>query len=148
MTQSAATLAQFRRMVDELTTATYSDALLTAYIETYPMMDERGVAPYYYDVTTNPPTRVATDGWYPTYDLNAAAAAVWEEKAAAVAKDFDFPTFTGIYAHSTVHENYKKQARYYAARRKIKTGTGIPWPSRNRRGNLTIVNQAEGLWDE
>jgi len=136
-------------MVAEPTETTYTDEVLTTIIESFPMMDERGVAPYYYDVTTNPPTQVAVVGWYPTWDKNAAAAAVWEEKAAAVAQDFDYPTYQGgTYQQSRVYQSYLRQARYYAAKRQIKTGKGIPSPSRNRYGDLYIANLAEGLWDE
>ena len=84
MTASAAQIAQLRRMVAEPATTTYSDAALQGYIEAYPLLDQRGEPPYTYDYAT-PPAQVANPEWIATYDLHAAAADVWEEKAATTA---------------------------------------------------------------
>lgn len=136
--------AKLRRMTNLAANDTiYTDDVLDDYIEQYPLMDERGVDPYYYDVSTDPPTQVAVTGWYPTYDLNAAAAAIWEEKASTEAPEFDFPHETGIYSQSTVYKNYMQKARHYASRASAKAGKLIPSPSRNRLGNSYIGNLAE-----
>ncbi len=69
MPATAAQIAQTRRMTAEPDETTYTDADLAAYIQAYPLGDMHG-----YDV--------ASVLWTPTYDLNAAAADVWDEKTA------------------------------------------------------------------
>jgi hypothetical protein len=142
-------IARLRRMVDEPTEANYTNDDLRYTIESYPLVDERGVEPYWYDTSTNPPTQVATRGWYPTYDLHAAAADIWEEKAAAVADEYDYPGaesptgINGVARNSQVYDHYKKQARHHAARRTATTAKLMPWPGRNRRGDSIIGNLPE-----
>lgn len=114
-------LAQLRRMVAEPTTTTYSDALLSAFIEKYPHIDEWGETPldaYGY----------ANTGWVPTYDLNAAAADVWEEKAATVISKFDFSANGGTYHQSQQYDQYMKQARYYRSKRLPSTMPLVKYP--------------------
>src|SRR5688572_12242958 len=129
MAATAAMIAELRRMVDEPTEATYDDDLLTIYIERYPLMDERGVDPYYYDTSTDPPTQTATVGWYPTYDLHAAAEAIWGEKASTVAELYDFPAREGTYQHSRQYQSYMGKARYHAARKSAKSAHLVASPS-------------------
>ena len=116
MTVTAGMIADVRRMVAEPTVATYSDATLTAIIERYPRIDERGEQPYTWDTTTTPPTQEANTDWIATYDLAAAAADVWTEKASAVAVEFDFSADGGTYHRSQKREAYQQQARYYRSR--------------------------------
>lgn len=111
-----AAIAQLRRLVAEPTTTTYSDALLTAIIENYPHLDEQGEEPFTLSSST-PPVHEQNTDWMPTYDLMAAAADVWAEKAAAIANLYDFKADGGDYARSQVYEQYMKNSRYYAARR-------------------------------
>ncbi len=61
-------VASLRRMVAEPGTATYTDAILRDIIARYPFQDATGRGP-------------VDTGWIPRYDLNAAAADVWDEKA-------------------------------------------------------------------
>jgi hypothetical protein len=68
-------------MVDEPDTTTYSTRSYKPTSKTYPMIDERGEVPYTWDTSTTPPTKDANDNWIATYDFNAAAADIWEEKA-------------------------------------------------------------------
>lgn len=143
MTATAAMIAELRRMVDEPTTTTYSDVLLTTYIERYPLMDERGVDPYWYDTSTDPPTQTATVGWYPTYDLHRAAADVWDEKASAVAELYDFPTREGTFQHSRQYVAYKEKMRQHLARASARSAHLVASPSYNRRGDSFIGNLAE-----
>ena len=84
MAATAAMAAQLRLMVDEPTEATYDDDLIDDRIEAHPLLDALGTDPYEVDYSTEPPTLSERDEWIPTYDLNAAAAIIWEEKAAAV----------------------------------------------------------------
>ena len=70
-------VARLRRLVAEPTTDTYTDIDLNEYIDRYPLDDADGYVP--------------TDiGWAGNWDLNLAAADIWEEKAAAGAANFDF----------------------------------------------------------
>lgn len=143
MPASSDQILQVRRWVDDVAAPqTYTDAAIKAIIETYPLLDERGVEPYYFDMTTTPPTKTETPGWYPTYDLHAAAAHIWEEKAAALALDIDCQTesqFGTINKPLTQRRDFAvKQARYHRGRRAVNTVTPMSWPSRNAKGNRAI----------
>jgi len=46
---TAVQLAQLRRMVSEPTTTTYSDTLLTSYIEARAILDQLGAEPFVYE---------------------------------------------------------------------------------------------------
>lgn len=131
MTATAAEIAQVRRMTAEPTTTTYSDAVIQGYIESYPLVDDLGTDPYYWDTSTTPPTQTATTGWIPTYDLHAAAAAIWEEKAATLADGYDFSTEGQSFTRSQAYEQAKKMARFHASQRQAKTMTQIMKPDEN-----------------
>lgn len=136
MSATTEQIAQLRRMVDEPTADTYTDEDLAGYVEKHPLLDERGEVPYTWDTSTSPPTQTANDDWIPTYDLHAAAAEIWEEKAAAPAGDYDFQADGGQYSRSQVFEQCMEQARYHRARRKPRTHTLFmhPKPSSVERG--------------
>lgn len=121
MTVTAAQISQLRRMVAEPTTTTYDDATLTTYIERYAHMDEYGETPLdeYGEVNTD---------WTATYDLSAAAADVWEEKAAALITKFDFAANGGTYNLSQQYEQAMKQCRHFRARRMPTTVMAVKWP--------------------
>lgn len=114
---TAAQIATIRRMVAEPTTTTYSDALITTFIEAYPLMDERGELPYTWSSAV-PPVQVVNAEWVATYDLNAAAADIWQEKAGGLAALYDFSADGGNYSRSQAYEQAMKQARYYRARKR------------------------------
>ena len=128
MAATAAQIARLRRMVNEPTSTTYSDTTLAEYIETSPLLDERGQEPFTWDTTTEPPTKEANDTWFPTYDLAAAAADVWQEKAAAPAEDFDTDADGADLKRSQAYEQAMKQARYYRSRRAVRTIMLYPSP--------------------
>lgn len=111
MTVTAAQIEKIRRMVNEPLTVPYTIALLTTYIETYPIPDGLGYFP--------------SDGssWTPTYDLNAAAADIWDEKAGIEATKFDFNADGGSYTRSQVYQQMMSRARYYRSRRAPTTAT-------------------------
>jgi hypothetical protein len=113
---TATQLADLRRMVAEPTTATYSDATLTAIIEKYPHLDEQGEDPFTLSSAT-PPVHVANAEWMPSYCLNSAAGDIWSEKAAALTALYDFSADGGSYQRSQAYEMCMKQARYYRSRR-------------------------------
>jgi len=122
MSATAAQIARIRRLVDEPTGDNgYTDAVIAEYIETYPGPDERGEAPYTWDTSTQPPSKETNESWIPTYDLQAAAADIWEEKAATLAEDYDFTADGGNYSRAQAYANYMTKARYHRARRKMGT---------------------------
>lgn len=152
MTATTAMKAQVRRWVNEPTTTPYADSDIAAFIERYPLPDERGVDPYYYDTTTDPPTQVATTGWYPTYDLHAASADIWDEKAAGLSEKIDRPNNSprqDSTPYSTRYDHAVQRARYHRSRRIASTGTLIQSPSRTRRGAsaLWVGNLPEEFYD-
>jgi hypothetical protein len=93
-------------MVAEPTATTYSDVSLREYIERFSLMDSDG----------NDPTEI---DWIPTYDLNAAAAEIWQEKAGMLAANYDVTVDTSTFNRSQAYENAQKMARHYAARRSM-----------------------------
>ncbi len=121
MAATAAQVAQLRRWTNEPDEDTYTDEALETLIESFPLMDERGEAPYAWDTSTSPPTQDENDDWISTYDLAAAAAEVWDEKAGVVEQDFDFSADGGRYDRSQVAKGYGNRARYYRARRAPRT---------------------------
>lgn len=127
MAATAAQKAQLRRMVNEPTTTAYSDVTLATYIEAYPLVDARGEAPWV-ESTTTPGTLEANDDWTPTYDLNAAAADIWAEKAASATANFDFATDGQSFSRNQVYQACMRQSAYYRSRRAVKTITLRPEP--------------------
>ena len=121
MTATAAEVTRLRRMVDEDDETTYTDADLTDYIERYPAIDARGQVPLTWDTSTIPPTPVDNPRWIPTYDLHAAAADIWNEKAALLAGDYDFSADGGSYSRSQAFQQAQKAARFHLSRRKMGT---------------------------
>lgn len=131
MTATTAQILQVRRMTAELTDANYADVIIQGYIEAYPLMDENGEAPRVQSTIT-PGALMANPDWTATYDLHAAAADIWNEKAAVLAQDFDFEADGGNYIRSQPYEQAMKQARYHGSRRSIKTITQEPDKARER----------------
>ncbi len=129
MTATAAQIAQVRRMVAEPTTTTYSDDDIKKFIENYPLVDELGTDPYYWDTSgSGAPTKTTNTTWVSTYDLNAAAANIWEEKAAAVAALYDFNADGGNFSRSQRYDQYMAMARRYWSKSTIKSVTVISKP--------------------
>lgn len=105
MTATAAEIERLRRMAAEPdSTGGYADYVLREMIERYATLDAAGLAP-------------GDGGWSATYDLNAAAAEVWGEKAAALSAAFDFTADGGTFSRSQAHAQALKMQRHYAARR-------------------------------
>lgn len=108
-------VARLRRLVAESTVDTYTDIDLTEYLDRYPLTDAAGYAP--------------TDtAWTGNWDINAAAADIWEEKAALVASDFDFAADGGDYKRSQAYAQAMQQARNFRAKRQTGTLTMVATP--------------------
>ena len=128
MSATAAQIARIRRMVSEPTADIYTDQDLAGYIEARPCIDERGEAPFLWDTITTPPTKKANPYWTPTYDLNAAAADLWNEKAAIAAAWFDFSADGAQFSRSQAYTQAANMARFYWSRRNPTTLTVRPEP--------------------
>lgn len=115
MSATAAEIARLRRMTAEPTTDPYTDEILREIIERYPALDDDGYGP---DDTE----------WTATYDLHAAAAEVWEEKAATLAGNYDFSADDASFHRSQAHTQYMLQASYHRSRRRANTITLQPEP--------------------
>ena len=131
-------------MVNESDETTYDDDAIQGYIETYPLLDERGEEPYTWDTSTSPPTQDENEDWVVTYDLHAAAADIWEEKAATRADYYDYSTEGKVQASdSQRYEQMMKMARYHRSRRSMKTITQHKWPEEDETKRVWIGNLAE-----
>jgi len=127
MAATAAQVARIRRMTNEPTETVYDDDLVEDYIEAYPLVDARGEVPWV-ESTTTPGTLEENPDWTATYDLAAAAADIWAEKASSLAGDFDFAADGGNYSRSQAYEQAMKSSRYWRARRSPVTMTMVPIP--------------------
>lgn len=116
MTATDAMIAEVRRMVAEPTTDPYNDTLISGIIERYPRIDEQGELPYTLS-SDSPPEQDANDEWIVTYDLHAAAADIWEEKAAGVVHLYNMSADGGKYDRSNMYEQYMKLCRSHRAQR-------------------------------
>ena len=121
MAATAAMAERLRRMVDESTETTYDDDLIDEIIEKFPLLDVLGTDPQDIDFSTTPPTISEADEWIPTYDLNAAAAEIWEEKAAAIADEFNFQADGGSFTRSGKYDQYMAHSRRFSSKRSAKT---------------------------
>ena len=140
MSATAAMILQVRGWVNESDDTNYDDDAIAVFIERYPLLDERGEAPYSWDTTTSPPTQDDNDDWIDTYDLHAAAADIWDEKAAIVAQDFDFTADGGSYSRAQVAAAYERQARIHRARRRPGTVTLHKWPDEDSAKDEDLSN--------
>ena len=117
MAATAEQIALVRRMAGiTINDPVYSpDSVVAAYITRYSLIDAHGRAPG------------ATD-WVATYDLHAAAADILEERAAALAVEFDFSADGASYQRSQQYEKLMQQCRFYRARRTPTSITQVKWP--------------------
>ncbi len=117
MTATADQIAELRRKVnDNSVVPTYSDKTLASYIERY-----RIDAAYW--ETTSGDAIVATTVIPEEYDMNAAAADIWDEKAAALSEEFDFSADGLSVTISQKREAALKMAKRFRARRAPRSPT-------------------------
>lgn len=142
MTATAAMIEEVRRKVSESDVTTYDDEKIQEYIERYPLLDEQGEPPYTLDTSTEPPSEDANEDWIPTYDLNMAAADIWEEKAATLAGIYDFSADGGQYNRSQAFRQAMQMAQRFRSRRQPRTHTLHKWPD-ERDPRTYVGNLAE-----
>lgn len=133
-----AKIAQLRRMIAEPTEAVYTDELLESIITDYALPDSYGEDPTIRSWVEGQLIETENENWSGRFDLNAAAAQIWSEKAAAVAERFDF-TADGATLHTSQEYNQAvSMSKFYEVRasaRTIKlvtvkvpdTQTDFPW---------------------
>jgi hypothetical protein len=120
MAVTATQLSQLRRMCNLADDdAVYTDGVLTGYITKYALPDRLGTAPTYVTYSGTTPVETVNGSWLATYDLNAAAADVWQERASGLVDRYDFSADSASYSRSQQYQQYMQQARYYRARRAI-----------------------------
>lgn len=128
MDVSTADISRLRRMVaDTESPYTRMDDEIEDVILRYPVVDARGEAPWV-ESTTTPGTLEENDDWTDTFDLNAAAAEIWAEKAAGYAAKFDFSADGGSFNRSQLFEQAQRMERHYRSRRNPNTITLRPEP--------------------
>ena len=118
---TVAILARLRRMTAEpADSSSYTDLDLCGYLARHALPDFLHFDPYELDIWSN----IVTDGtgagilnplWTPTYDLNAAAAEVWDEKASALMGSYDVNADGAQLTRSQLYDQAKKEARHYAS---------------------------------
>ena len=128
MAATADQITRLRRMVAEPESTTYDNVRMADYIERYPLLDELGQEPYTWDMSTTPPSQDANEWWVSTYALNAAAADIWDEKAATAAQDYNYSADGASFSRAQVAEAYERRARSYRARRSMRTIKQVKWP--------------------
>jgi hypothetical protein len=89
------------------------------------VIDERGELPYFFTADT-PPAHDPNESWIPTYDLYAAAADIWQQKAATVAADYQFSSDDQSFSRQQVFDQYMAQVRFCRSRSMTKTMTQLP----------------------
>lgn len=109
MTAITVMIDQVRRMTG-VSNGDYTNQSIQAIIERYPVPDMAGNTPLLKNGDANP-------DWKARYDLHAAAADIWEEKAASLAADYDFTADGAIFHRSQAHDQAMRQARWHRSRR-------------------------------
>jgi hypothetical protein len=107
MAPSVADIARLRRMTNEPTTTPYTDDLLSTYLSAWPLVDKNGLT------IDNGGT-----SWIEAYDLHAAAADIWEEKASVRSDKHDFTADGANYSASQMYEYAIEQAKHHRAEQK------------------------------
>lgn len=134
MAATADHISRLRRMVAEPVSSTvYTDPVLTGYIQDYPVIDDDGLFP-------------SDEAWTPSYDLNAAAADIWEEKAAAVQTYYNFSADGGRYDQDKLYETAMDKSRYHAARRKPSSKQSHKVPKETSTSDGLIWDEAYAWW--
>lgn len=104
---------------------TFSDQIIRDFLGTYPVPDYLGIDP------------LRTD-WTPTYDRMAAAADLWDIKAAYLTNVYDMNADRAALSRSQLYDHARSQARYCRSR-----SHAVSYPTRRDR-QLDILY--EGRW--
>lgn len=132
MTVTQAMLDKLRRMINEPSEAVYSDDDLESYIIDQACTDENGEDPTYLDTSTSPPTSTSNTRWIATYDMNGAAAEIWDEKAADLQDEFDFTADGGSYKRSQKYIQAMNTAARYRSKMRARSPLIYKYPKESR----------------
>ena len=106
MTPPLADILRLRRMINENDDSNgYTDEVLSSYIVLWPAIDSEGRSS-------------DEDNWTESYDLHAAAADLWEEKAAKVSANHDFSADGSSFSANQMYTNAMEMAGHHRARQK------------------------------
>ena len=105
---SADLVVRVRRLSAEMTSTTYSDTDISAFLAAHPLRDSAGLE------------STETD-WVGAWDSYQAAADIWEEKAAAVVGSFDYSADGGSFSRSQQVQQMHDQAKRLRARGSAKS---------------------------
>lgn len=103
---------RLRRMVNEKDDSTYNDDDIRAYLEAWPLVDSLGKT-------------ADDDGWSEAYDLHAAAAEIWDEKAAAASVKHDFNADGASFSSSQLYDHCMRQSKHHRALQKAQVKRAI-----------------------
>lgn len=103
MAATPAMIATVRRYVADVDADLFDDQAIADAIERYPFADADGLGPQ-------------DAAWTPRYDLNAAAADLWMERAARATGQYDFSTIEGRFDVSQVQQQAERMAAFYRKR--------------------------------
>ena len=103
-------IARLRRMVDEPDSTTYTVADLVCYLMRHAKKDIHGEMPMQ---AASAGGVELNDDWVTSFDLNAAAGDIWEEKAAVEAAGTDFVSGRSRHMLSQKHKNMMARARRF-----------------------------------
>ena len=98
-------IRRLRRMVNEVNDSIYSNDDLAIYLYAYPLVDRNG-------------RTYENENWLESYDLHAAAADIWEEKAARVSTQHDFSADNSSFTANQMYENFMRQVKHHRANQK------------------------------
>ena len=127
MAATAIQIALLRRMVAEPTLDNFTDFRLIEAIETYPTLDPDGLGPGETGYDAN------------VYNLNLAAADIWDEKAACLAVQYDYSAGASNFSRSQLYEQAMKHARYHRSRAMTKTMRAVKQPKETSGDTLVWI---------
>lgn len=105
MAASKDDIRRLRRMVNEKDDTNYNDDDIARYLEAWPLVDSLG-------------RTYEHDSWTEAYDLHAAAAEIWDEKAAAYAPKHDFNADGASFSSSQLFDHAMRQSKHHRSLQK------------------------------
>lgn len=126
MTIAPADISRLRRMVNEPTDVNgYDDDTIAAYISSWKAFDSEGRS---FD----------ENDWTETYDLHAAAADIWEEKAATVSAKHDFSADGASFSANQMYTNFMEMSEHHRSRQKPTSKKTVSRPLENSSADLYL----------
>lgn len=132
MAPSDSDIARLRRITNEPDESTYTNEVLSEYLAAWPLVDDKG--------------RTSTNtNWTEAYDLHAAAADIWEEKAATFQTKHDFSADGASFSSSQLYQTAMQNAKHHRAEQKAKVKA---MPNTTRRNDTYFPAYENPIFDE